>query len=210
MVIYKPLKSTFVTQSFGENKPCVKVNEAGTVAQPYDFGLATNNNVCQAGYTKLYQTFGLLGHNGYDWVAGHGTPIYYDCNLEGLVLETAIDPSGGLGVVILTRDTDGRYYKHRYWHLKRFRVQVGDKVRMGRWLGDADSTGASSGDHLHRDLKECDKDGRTINEDNGYRGAISMDIFYNDSFVLDQLTRVYRLLAMFPFLRNVLYPLIWG
>ena len=156
---------------------------------------------------------GLNGHNGTDWLCGHGAPLYYDCNLEGEVIDTHVDGMGGLGVVIVTEE-NGRYYQHRYWHLKSFEVKPGDKVRMGRLLGYADNTGASSGDHLHRDLKEVAKDAqgnyKTLNHDNGYLGAISMDPYYIDIFTLDQLGTVYRLIGMYPWLLPILKTLVWG
>lgn len=207
MKIYRPFKHTLLTQRFGENAPCVKFDD-GRVVRPYIFGMSTNTGVCEVGYDKLYPTFGLQGHNGYDWKARHGEPVYYDCNLEGLVLETHVDASGGLGIIILTEE-NGRYFKHRYWHLKSFAVKPGDRVRMGRLLGRADNTGASSGDHLHRDMKECDKDGNTLNRNNGYLGAVPIEPYYIDRFTLEQLGLVYRLMGMFPLLIPLIKYLVW-
>lgn len=132
----------------------------------------------------FYQSIDLAGHNGVDWVAMSGEPVYWDTNGKGLVIETSIDANGGLGVVVSSED-EGKYYKHRFWHLKEFKCQTGQVVKGGDLLGLADSTGYSTGNHLHRDLKECDANYNTLNHENGYLGAIDMNPFFMNIFIVD-------------------------
>ena len=63
----------------------------------------------------------------------------------------------------------------------------GQEVKCGDLLGLGDSTGLSTGDHLHFGLKPCNKDGVSSNEGNGYFGAIDPIPFYENIFVLDVL-----------------------
>ncbi len=151
---------------------------------------AVKTNLITQGFGEnknaIYKKVGMLGHNGIDWLLKRGEPVYYDVDKEGVVLETMIDQYGGLGVVVLSKD-DNKYYRHRFWHLKGFAVKAGQKVETGDLLGWGDSTGYSTSDHLHRDLKECKENGQTLNWNNGYFGAIDYLPFFKNVFVLDQM-----------------------
>jgi murein DD-endopeptidase MepM/ murein hydrolase activator NlpD len=67
------------------------------------------------------------------------------------------DNAGGFGyrVNVQTKAPDGRAVHVRYAHLVAggIYVKVGDQVTVGQKLGQPDSTGTSSGDHLHFDVK---------------------------------------------------------
>jgi murein DD-endopeptidase MepM/ murein hydrolase activator NlpD len=116
---------------------------------------------------------GIKGHNGIDFMTNHGWSIY--ASHDGIAYYE-VDPSGGCGVVITSKDGS---YKTIYWHLcpetdPRFKSPVVGKilpVETGDIIGYSDNTGASTGDHLHWGLKLC-KNGETINKDNGYLGAV--------------------------------------
>lgn len=134
--------------------------------------------------------YGNAGHNGLDFSAKHGTPIYAAHNGYAYY---QIDDKGGHGIVIFTdaeyESTTGElsYWKTIYWHLvdplkePRYRSPVMDKIGMkvktGDLIGYADNTGHSTGDHLHFGLKPVAKgeDKATwynVNQDNGYYGAV--------------------------------------
>ena len=127
-----------------------------------------------------YKDNGMLGHGGMDWACERGDPIYWDGDTEGVVIEVSLDVDSGLGVVIATEG-----YKHIFWHFESVEVQVGELLETGVLLGTGNNTGISTGDHLHRGLKECDENHRTLNRDNGYRGAIDQEPFMKNIFVLD-------------------------
>jgi murein DD-endopeptidase MepM/ murein hydrolase activator NlpD len=105
---------------------------------------------------EAYKKLKMSNHGGYDFGAKTGDPVYYDCDVDGYILNTEIDNSGGLGVNIITESEEG-IFKHRYWHLKDFFVKAGDKISIGECIGWADNTGFSTGTHLHRDIKEMIK-----------------------------------------------------
>lgn len=166
--LYQPVHNMYLFQGFAENKACTD----GTKV------IGTLDGQCPSGYSSLYAKFGLNGHNGLDIMAPHGAPIF--CSAPGVVFETETDNSGGIGVTVLSQVGD-KYYKHLYWHLKSYAVSKGQSVDIGTILGYADNTGASSGDHLHYGLKECDEDGKTLNYSNGFKGAIDPVPFMFDA-----------------------------
>lgn len=138
----------------------------------------------------IYKHYGMKGHNGIDFYVPTGKPLYWDCDTKGVVYKTETDSSGGIGLDIISKDEyNGQFYKHRFWHLERYAVKVGDIVETGDIIAYADNTGVSTGSHLHRGLKPVNMgvDGRYYNElqDNGYFGAIDIRPFLKNVFVVD-------------------------
>lgn len=66
--------------------------------------------------------------------------------------------------------------------------QMRPEVKFGDLICLADSTGASSGDHLHFSMKFCAKNSMTVGADNGYFGAIDTTKWFDNRFVLDVLS----------------------
>lgn len=116
---------------------------------------------------SLYAGLGLFGHNGYDISTIGGDPII--ASHDGVVQWAGADSSGGIGVVLWNKENT---YKTIYWHNSSNTVKTGDKIKQGELLAFSDSTGLSTGTHLHFGLKITDAYGSTINNSNGYRGAI--------------------------------------
>lgn len=146
--LYYPVKPFHVNQGFGANLPCV-----ANFGQPDQIIVTgANNFTCPVGFDKLYQHWGMAGHNGTDLQAGEQN-IYAAC--AGTVIEKQVIPSRGLGLGILTNeamdiDENGTFFMRiRYWHLKSFAVEVGEHVNVGTVLGISNNTGYSSGNHLH-------------------------------------------------------------
>ena len=182
--IYYPVKPFRITQHWGENAPCVK-----------DFGTSTQKiisaNVCPAGYTKLYQQFGMAGHNGIDLAAGT-QPVY--AAMDGVVIEKQTSPARGLGLGIISNEQyefpQGTFYfKLRYWHLKSFNVEVGDQVRVGDQVGISDNTGYSSGNHLHFEgqLFRRDAGGHPslVTLDDDHANTIDVEPYFNGQYAVD-------------------------
>jgi murein DD-endopeptidase MepM/ murein hydrolase activator NlpD len=186
--LYYPVTPFRVFQHFGENQACVK-----------DFGLPTQiisgstpGGTCPNGFEKLYPKFGMKGHNGLDLMAGEQN-VY--ASIAGTVVEKQNVPARGLGLGIMTDDKvdlDGNgahYLKLRYWHLKTMYVEVGDKIEAGQLIGVSDSTGYSSGNHLHFEGQPMDRDAGghpylSFNG-NGIGAAIDIEPYFNGQYAQD-------------------------
>lgn len=138
-----------------------------------------------------YQGMGLRAHNGVDWACYLGEPIYWDCDVVGVVASvTQNNPTAGNGVEIITEEPTGAF-KHVFWHALTdgVAVQMGQKVEPGQIIMYGDSTGMSTGNHLHRGLKPQMKDENgnyyTPNKDNGYLGCVSQDGYFTNIFIVD-------------------------
>ncbi|USQ78799.1 M23 family metallopeptidase [Ornithinimicrobium faecis] len=89
-------------------------------------------------------------HNGIDFGAGHGTPLY----AVGLGTVTTAGWNSGLGYhVKITLDTGEVIV---YGHLSRIDVSDGDPVAAGSQLGAVGSSGRSTGAHLHLEVRTQD------------------------------------------------------
>jgi murein DD-endopeptidase MepM/ murein hydrolase activator NlpD len=94
------------------------------------------------------QTF----HTGLDLGAPGGTPIL--AAADGRV--TVAEFSGGYGGLIMIEHTiDGKTIATAYAHMWQsgILVQAGDRVTAGQHIGDVGSSGMSTGDHLHFEVR---------------------------------------------------------
>lgn len=158
-----------ITQGFGEGKDLYTTPEGKTV-HVFEKPPST--------WKKFY----IDGHTGVDLLLKRWQPIY--CAYEGTVQYVETDPSLGLGVIVLSK-IGNKYFNHRYWHMIALNVHKGDKVKVGSFLGHGDSTGHSTGDHLHFGFKWTDKYGNTLNKDNGSLGGVDPIPFFKNEFALD-------------------------
>lgn len=137
---------------------------------------------------EYYQRNGInfVGHNGIDFHAPHGTPIYASHDGQAYY---QVDDKGGHGVVVVSNIPydfpEGQFYvKTIYWHMMdplkepQYKSPIADKpiyVKRGDLIGYADSTGLSTGDHLHYALKLGTMQGAdfvTRDTGNGYFGCV--------------------------------------
>jgi len=167
MKLTRAIKTSFLTQTFGVG---------GTAPH----------------MLPLYNSMGLEAHNGWDWLANKGEPVYWDClDCYGRVENTHIDRDGGLGVVVDTEDKDGKF-RHLFWHLESFACQAGQVLSSGDLIGYADSTGRSTGHHLHRGLKPAieDRYGNFVNKypDNKYAGAVDIKPYFEQNIFIKDYT----------------------
>jgi murein DD-endopeptidase MepM/ murein hydrolase activator NlpD len=91
----------------------------GTCVNAYDFGMTTSTYIAAAAPGKVVRTKTTGVNNG-------GV-----CDAKYVIVELA----------------DGTW--NLYWHLSTVRVSVGQNVGRGQVLGNAGTTGASTGVHLH-------------------------------------------------------------
>jgi len=108
-------------------------------------------------------------HNGMDFSAPRGTPVY--ATGDGKV-ERADSRSTGYGNHI--RVNHGYGYTSLYAHLYKYNVRVGQRVKRGDVIGFVGSTGRSQGPHLHYEIF---KDDEHINPINFYYGHLSPEEF---------------------------------
>ncbi|MCH8903106.1 MAG: M23 family metallopeptidase [Bacteroidetes bacterium] len=93
----------------------------------------------------IYKTVKL--HEGIDFTAPRGTPIY--ATGDGKV-STARFNKGGYGNSIII--DHGYGYKTQYAHLQRFAVFMGQTVTRGQVIGYVGSTGKSTAPHCHYEV----------------------------------------------------------
>ncbi|HSR46455.1 MAG TPA: M23 family metallopeptidase [Anaerolineales bacterium] len=110
---------------------------------------------------QAYRRYGMPGHEGLDFRALTNTNIY--ACADGEIYEVGTWKKHAYGIHVRIQHRDG--YKTVYAHLARALVRKGDVVRAGQRIGLADSTGNSSGAHLHMSLK---RDGATARKETVY------------------------------------------
>jgi murein DD-endopeptidase MepM/ murein hydrolase activator NlpD len=89
-------------------------------------------------------------HTGTDMPATRGTPIV--AVMDGRVLSTRYD--GGFGRTITMEHRDNFFT--RYAHCDVILVKDGDFIRKGQLIGLVGSTGTSTGNHLHFEIRYND------------------------------------------------------
>jgi hypothetical protein len=103
------------------------------------------------GWTE-YAKSGAYGggpHTGIDLYAPRGTPVY--AARRGTVTFAGSSAGGYGNLIILAHKGDLTTY---YAHLERILVSVGQQVAGKQQIGTVDSTGYSTGDHLHFEIRE--------------------------------------------------------
>ena len=106
-------------------------------------------------------------HQGMDFTASTGTPIY--ATGDGVV-QKADNSLSGYGNHIEIGHGFG--YMTLYAHLSKYNVRPGQKVKRGDVIGYVGSTGRSQAAHLHY---EVHKNGQPVNPINFYYGTISAE-----------------------------------
>jgi murein DD-endopeptidase MepM/ murein hydrolase activator NlpD len=98
---------------------------------------------------------GAAFHPGIDLAGAFGTPVY--ATADGTVLRAGWN-SGGYGNMV--EIDHGRGIATRYGHMSAILVRAGDHVSRGEQIGRMGSTGRSTGNHLHYEVRI---DGRPVN-----------------------------------------------
>ncbi len=105
----------------------------------------------------IYQT--AKAHNGIDFAAPTGTPIYASGNAKVVFRAFSGTERSGAGNLIKLQHDDGEDMQTWYMHLSRFAdgLEVGQTVRQGEIIGYVGSTGGSTGPHLHYEIRLAGK-----------------------------------------------------
>jgi murein DD-endopeptidase MepM/ murein hydrolase activator NlpD len=128
---------------------------SGAIAVPSDKPVKTA--AFTSGYGVRSDPFrgGAAMHAGIDLAGPSGTAIY--ATADGIVRRSGWN-SGGYGNLI---ELDhGRGIETRYGHLSQMLVRAGQQVKRGQLIGRMGSTGRSTGNHLHYEVRI---DGRAVN-----------------------------------------------
>jgi murein DD-endopeptidase MepM/ murein hydrolase activator NlpD len=117
-------------------------------------------------------------HNGMDFAASSGSPIY--ATGDGVVAR-ADNMASGYGNHIVIRHGFG--YESLYAHLSKYNCRAGQHVKRGDIIGYVGSTGRSEGPHCHY---EVHKDGKVVNPLNFYYGNMSAEEYVAISKLANQ------------------------
>ena len=93
----------------------------------------------------VYKT--ITHHDGMDFAAATGTPIYATAN--GTIEKSAYD-RGGYGKHVIINHGFG--YKTLYAHMNEIKASKGSTVKRGDVIGYVGNTGLSIGPHLHYEV----------------------------------------------------------
>jgi murein DD-endopeptidase MepM/ murein hydrolase activator NlpD len=97
---------------------------------------------------RIHPVLGIARmHNGLDFAAPQGSPIYATGNGT---IKLAGNTGNGFGNHVVINHGYG--YETLYGHMVRVKVGNGQKVRRGELIGWVGSTGLSSGPHLHYEV----------------------------------------------------------
>jgi murein DD-endopeptidase MepM/ murein hydrolase activator NlpD len=121
----------------------------GVIAIPSDKPVKTNVEFT-SGFGVRSDPFehGAAMHPGIDLAGSYGTPIY--ATADGTVLRAGWN-SGGYGNLV---ELDhGRGITTRYGHMSAILVSAGQHVTRGEQIGRMGSTGRSTGNHLHYEVR---------------------------------------------------------
>lgn len=112
---------------------------------------------------KLSSSFGLRSdpflsetrmHNGQDFSAPNGTPIY--AIADGKVLAVGRNPETGINnSIIIQHEINGKVFTSWYLHMydNDILVSAGDTVKAGQHIAGVGSQGRSTGSHLHFEIR---------------------------------------------------------
>lgn len=133
----------------------LEIAEMDVLSTPITFLWPTNSKIITQAFginPQWYEGFGLPGHEGLDMRAYLGTPIV--AAFSGEVVGNWKGTAYGWAVKIKAT-IRGDEYEAAYAHMQlQSKLVVGQKIQKGDYIGPADSTGNSTGSHLHFMLKK--------------------------------------------------------
>jgi len=104
-----------------------------------------------AGFGSRSRLWGNQFHTGQDFAAPHGTPV--KAAEAGRVVFAGWDGSYGLKIAISHVGGTETWYGH----LSRINVKVGQRVKVGQFVGRVGATGNVTGAHLHFEVRRYGK-----------------------------------------------------
>lgn len=152
-----PLEKVFITQPFGSKHFLKKINPVPLVDMELDY----------SGWTgEIYRQYGQIGHNGIDFRASVGTPVY--AIVGGLVIKTRTSEDGYGNYLVIRDDFGGEW---TYAHLSERKVEYGAIVKADgkSMIGlSGNSAGKNkTAPHLHVGYRP-----KGYDKNNGYLGHV--------------------------------------
>ena len=121
----------------------------GSSRTPAGWFTQTLNGSLTSGYGKRNSVFGNEYHRGLDIASSKGTSIYSP--IDGVLVSSGNDVAG-YGNYAVVRSADGN--NHLFAHLnKPVGYGVGTRINKNDIIGEVGSTGKSTGDHLHYEIR---------------------------------------------------------
>ena len=142
---------------------CTDVEQAADGARPVEHQAQTYYPMRAGTYTKTssygWRISPISGqmkiHEGDDWAAPAGTPIY--AVADGVVETAQLDGGRGNYTKIKHQKADGTVFYSAYLHQLdgSFKITAGQTVKAGQEIGAVGSTGNSTGPHLHIEIRDA-------------------------------------------------------
>jgi murein DD-endopeptidase MepM/ murein hydrolase activator NlpD len=139
----------YQTQSYTSIQTLIKNQEAKLASIPAIQPISNKEltRIASGFGFRIHPIYGIAKmHNGLDFTAPQGTPIYATGN--GTV--TAAAAAGGAGNQVIINHGYG--YETVYMHMVRIKANLGQVVKRGEIIGWVGSTGASTGPHCHYEV----------------------------------------------------------
>ena len=145
----EPVKEVIIK---GTKEPVTEVNTSKWAGGSGDYFWPVGNN---EGYISAYQGDGR-GHKGIDIAAPYGTPIY--AATSGYISSiTSSGWGGGYGKHVLIKGNDGYVTMYAHMSYTADKIYEGMEVVAGQLIGYVGSTGDSTGNHLHFEVRNGSK-----------------------------------------------------
>lgn len=126
----------------------------------------------------IYAQFGMAGHNGWDIAAPRATPVY--AVHDGWIVESKAKDTGyGISCLLYFEEdgfgwevTTGHFLSIEFPDIPYNQSNRNYPVKAGQIIAHVDSTGFSTGNHIHIGIKKF-QNGQLLNYNNGYFGSIN-------------------------------------
>lgn len=142
-------RATYQYQSYATIEQLIKNQDSKLASIPAIQPLSNKEltRIASGFGMRIHPIYGIAKmHNGLDFTAPQGTPIY--ATGDGVV--TTAGAGGGAGNHVIINHGYG--YETVYMHMVRIKTSIGKKVKRGQVIGWVGNTGASTGPHCHYEV----------------------------------------------------------
>ncbi|MGW7284257.1 peptidoglycan DD-metalloendopeptidase family protein [Streptomyces sp. NPDC054847] len=124
----------------------VRIEQPGRAPRGPDWVAPVENYALSAGFGGAGERWASR-HTGQDFAVDIGAPV----RSVGAGRVASVSCGGAFGIEVLVQHSDGYY--SQYAHLAGVTVDQGQRVDTGQWIGQAGTTGNSTGPHLHFEVR---------------------------------------------------------